>query len=265
MTATADKLARNRMMANFSQNDFIYDGTPLNQMIVKTIDCDLARQIIATFHYSKTFPDSTIFTYGAYLNGRLIGVVCYGMGGCKEQYTAIMPDIENGTYLELTRLWVAYQMPKNSESKIISMSLKLLPPQYKVILSFADEMQGHCGIIYQATNWYYLGCNNGNTVYLDKDGIPKHTHLITIYRDRHPELKDVPRQDILKILGLTAVSSGKKHRYLFLRGNKTEKKKLYALIKDMIKPYPKIDKNIGQSEEEIVEDANPNCVQLKLF
>lgn len=265
MTATADKIARNNILQNFNINDFAYDGTPLNELIVKQINPDLARGIIAAFHYSKTFPDSTIFSFGAYLNGKLIGVVCYGMGGCKEQYTAIFPNIENGTYLELTRLWVAYQMPKNSESKIISMSLKQLPSQYKVILSFADEGQGHCGIIYQATNWIYLGCNNGNSIYVDENGVSKHTHLITIYRQRHPELKNLSREEILNRLGLKRATSGRKHRYLFLRGNKKEKASMLAIVKDKILPYPKIDKKDGLSEEDIFNQEEINFTQMKLF
>lgn len=265
MTATADKMARNNILQNFNPSDFAYDGTPINLIQVQQISPDLARGIIAAFHYSKTFPDSTILCYGAYLNGKLVGVVCYGMGGCKEQYTSLFPNIKNGTYLELTRLWVAYQMPRNSESKIISMSLKLLPPQYKVILSFADEGQGHCGIIYQATNWVYLGCNNGNSIYIDENGVSKHTHLITIYRQRHPELKDLPREEILNILGFKRATSGKKHRYLFLRGSKKDKKALLSLVKDKIQPYPKIDKKNGLTEEQIVESEQPTFTQIKLF
>ena len=265
MTATADKMARQHLLQNFNINDFTYDGGSVSSICVKLINPDLARGIIAAFHYSKTFPDSTLFSFGAFLNGKLVGVVCYGMGGCKEQYTAIFPNIENGTYLELTRLWVAYEMPKNSESRIISQSLKKLPEQYKIILSFADEGQGHCGIIYQATNWFYLGCNNGNSIYLDKNGVSKHTHLITVYRARHPELKELSRGEILERLGFEKSVSGKKHRYLFLRGTKKEKKIMYDTIKSKIQPYPKLDKKNGLSEEDIFNQENIGFVQMKLF
>lgn len=264
MTATFDKIARNHLLSTFNPKDFQYDGTPIRDMVVREINSELAREMISTFHYSQTFPDSTIHCYGGYLNGKLIGVICYGMGCGKNQYTSLIPNIENGTYLELTRLWVANDMPRNSESKLISTSLKMLPKQYHLIISFADELQGHCGIIYQATNWYYLGVNGGGKM-LIKNGIKKHPRLLGIYRMRHPELKDTTNDELMKILGYEWCESGKKHRYVYLRGTKKEKRNIYIYISNKIKPYPKIDKKIGLTEEEIVSKEKITFQQGKLF
>ena len=265
MTATFDKIARNNLISNFNEKDFAYDGTPINQMEVKLIQNDLAREMISTFHYSKTFPDSTLFAYGGYLNGKLIGVICYGMGCGKNQYTAIVPNIENGTYLELTRLWVANDMPRNSESKLISTSLKMLPKKYHLIISFADELQGHCGKIYQATNWYYLGVNSGGKMLINNKGIKKHPRLLGIYRMRHPEYNNLTNEELMKLLGYEWCESGKKHRYVYLRGTKKEKKAIYIYIYNRIQPYPKIDKKKGLSEKEIIESADIKYKQIKLF
>ena len=264
MTATFDKIARNNLIKNFNHSDYVYEGTPIREMVVRQIDSELAREIISTFHYSKTYPDSTLYCYGGYLNGKLIGVICYGMGCGKNQYTSIYPKIENGSYLELTRLWVANDMPRNSESKLISTSLKMLPSQYKLIVSFADESKGHCGIIYQATNWYYLGKNGGGKM-IEKNGITKHTRLLGIYKMRHPEYKDMTNDELMKLLGYHYVEGGKKHRYVYLRGNKKDRKNIYIYIKDKILPYPKIDKKKGLSEQEIVDKEKPHYNQIKLF
>ncbi len=266
MTAIFDRKARQKMLSTFNQKDFEYDGTPINLMSVKLINNETAREYIATFHYSKTFPDSTIFSYGGFLNGKLIGICCFGMGCGKNQYTAIIPNIENGSYLELTRLWCADSMPRNTESKLISMSLKALPPQYKLIISFADELQGHCGIIYQATNWYYLGVNGGGKMLINEKGIKKHPRLLGIYRMRHPELKEKSNDELMEMLGYKWCESGKKHRYIYLRGTKKEKKSLYIYIYKRIQPYPKVDKKIGLTENEIVgNEEKPTFTQMKLF
>ena len=57
------------------------------------------------------------------------------------------------TNRELTRLWSPDGMPKNTESKLISESIKLLPKEVRLILSYADPSQGHLGKIYQATKY----------------------------------------------------------------------------------------------------------------
>lgn len=269
MTATFDRRATKKMLYDYSRAEFVYDGTPIKEMIVKEVSCDFARDYIATFHYSKTMPDSSKYIYAGYLNGKLCGIIVYGMGCGKNQYTALIPDIKNGTYVELTRLWCVNSMPKNTESKLISESLKMLPKEIKLIISFADEAQGHCGIIYQATNWYYLGQNGGGKMLLTESGVKKHTRLLGIYRMRHPEYKEYTNEELMEKLGYTYTESGRKHRYVYLRGTKREKKEMYELIKDKIQPYPKIDKKPSISEMEILEEeskaAPSEAKQISLF
>lgn len=264
MTIRFDELSRMSMAKEFSNDDFKYNGVPICDMIIKEVDCKFARKYIASFHYSKTMPDSTKYIYAGYLGDRLCGIVCYGMGCGKNQYTALIPDIQNGTYVELTRLWCANDMPKNTESKLISLSLKALPKEIKLVVSFADESEGHCGIIYQATNWYYCGQSAGGKMLLTKDGIKKHTRLLGIYRMRHPELRTYTNNKLMELLGYTYIESGKKHRYVYLRGSKSEKTSMYQYIKDKILPYPKTDKKQGYTETQIIKDYLLECEREEL-
>lgn len=249
MTVLFDEKARYDMLNYIDFDDFLYDGTPIRDMKVEELDAFVARKYIASFHYSHTFPDSTLFSYGGYLNGKLCGVVCYGMGCGKNQYTSLIPDIKNGEYLELTRLWCADSYPINTESKLISKSLKLLPKEIKLVVSFADEQEGHCGIIYQATNWYYCGMSAGGRSLVTKDGLKKHTRLLGIYRMRHPEYKEYSNEELLNLLGYSYTEAGKKYRYVYLRGTHKEKKENYEFIKDKILPYPKVDKKEDTKDE----------------
>lgn len=217
----------------------MYDGTPVNEMIVKEIESKDARPYIATFHYSKTMPDSTKYVYAGFLGEKLCGIVVYGMGAGKNQYTSIIPNIQNGEYVELTRLWCANDMPKNTESKLISESLKMLPLNIKLVISFADSSKNHVGTIYQATNWYYLGKNNGGKTLICEDGVIKHARLLGIYKMRHPHLKDKTNDEIMEIYGWKWADGGSKHRYIYLRGNKKEKREMFKKIKGKIESYPK--------------------------
>lgn len=249
MTVKFDELARREMCRYFNELDFKWNGIPVKEMRVTPIPVKEARKYIASFHYSATMPDSTRFVYAGYLGDRLCGIVCYGMGCGKNQYTALFPDIENGRYLELTRLWCPDDMPKNTESRIIAQSLKQLPPEIEVVISFSDESKHHSGTIYQATNWHYVGVNKGGKM-LTKDGIEKHPRLLGIYKMRHPEFKDIPTEDLRRMLGYEYVPAGRKHKYVYLRGR--HKAKLYNLIKEKILPYPKFDKGDALTESEIM-------------
>ena len=249
MTVKFDDDARQRMANEYRETDFKYDGTPIREMVVKRIPAKQARKYIASFHYSRTMPDSTRYAYAGYLNGKLCGVICYGMGCGKSQYTSLIPDIENGTYLELTRLWCANDYPRNTESKLIAESLKLLPPEIKLVLSFADEGEGHCGIIYQATNWLYCGKNSGGKMLMCEDGLKKHPRLLGIYRQRHPEYKRYTNDELMNLLGYQYVGGGRKFRYVYLRGSKRERRELCGMLDGKIQPYPKMGKKQDKKDE----------------
>lgn len=255
MTKVFDDKARKELLKNYNPQEFNYNGIPVREMTVKPMTVKEARPYIATFHYSKTMPDSTKYVFAGYLGDTLCGIVTYGMGTGKNQYLSVIPTIENGQYLELTRLWCANEMPKNTESKLISTSLKMLPPEIKLVISFADDSKNHAGTIYQATNWYYLGSNKGGKTLICEDGVIKHTRLIGMYKKRHPELKKLTNGEIMKMYGWTYGEAGSKHRYVQIRGTKKEKKEMYKLFQDKIEDYPKIKKikSLEVSEDEIIE------------
>lgn len=255
MTRKFDDKARLNLLENIDASDYNFDGLDLKDLIVKELKVKDVRGVISLLHYSRSMPDSTKFVYGAFIKDKLIGVVCFGMGTSKNQYTSVVQDIKNGEYLELTRLWCMHNAPKNTESMIISRALSMLPKEIKLILSYADSSRGHCGIIYQATNWYYLGTSKGNNKRLmDKNGQELHSRLISLYRQRHPELKKISTQQLLDMHGWKYTDCGVKHRYVYLRGSKAEKKKMLKHFKDRIESYPKSDKGLMKTDLEIIAE-----------
>jgi len=99
----------------------------------------------------------------------------------------------------------------------VGRSLKLLPTP-KIIVSYADTAHNHIGYVYQATNFLFTGTTKPRTDMAGKDG--KHS--------RH-HLGDRTKR----------VFRSAKHRYLFVIGNKRDKKKLLKQIKYPIQNYPK--------------------------
>ena len=213
MTKIFDDKVRKGMLASKKFFEEESSDCKPKELVVRRSSVKEARPYIATHHYSKTMPDSTTDVFMGFYDGVFAGVCVFGMGTGKGQYYRLIPDLEDGEYRELTRLWSPDGMPKNTESRLISESIKLLPKKVKIVLSYADPSQGHLGKIYQATNW--------------------------LYRLRHPEYKDLKGSEIMEIYGWKTIPGSYKHRYVMLRGNRKQKKNLLEQIDNYIETYPK--------------------------
>jgi hypothetical protein len=199
-----------------------------------------ARPFIATHHYTHIMPDSTKDVFMGYYDDVLAGICVYGMGTGKNQYLRLLPDLQDGEYRELTRLWSPDNMPKNTESKLISTSLRMLPPEVKIVLSYADPGQDHLGTIYQATNWYYIGRTSGGQKMINHFGEDVHPRLVSMYKLRHPDkYGHMSMKEIMDTLGWEYTDGTSKYRYCYLRGTKKEKRNLRKKIEDIIEDYPK--------------------------
>jgi hypothetical protein len=218
-------------------------------MTISEVPVSAIRGIIASNHYSKSMPDSTVICYAGLYGNTLAGVVAFGVGTSPSQYKNIIPSIKDGEYLELTRLWSPDICPKNTESRLVSLSLKSLPSKYKLIVSYADPSQGHEGIIYQATNFHYCGMTmaSKNGRLIDTDGKERHQKSLNIYKMRRPEFEHLSYREIANRMGWTFIDNSAKHRYVILRGGKRERLGYYRQMKHMIQPYPK--SNTDPSEE----------------
>lgn len=234
-----DKKSKQDLESSF---DFGWLDKPtekVKEMNVQETNAKFARGYIVKNHYSKTFPDSTKHTFVGYLGDKIAGIITYGMGTTKNQYLSVDEGLKDGEYLEITRVWSADSMPKNTESKLISESMKMLPKQVKLIVTFADPSRGHVGYIYQATNGIYIGQSAGGSMLVTKDGIEKHPRLISMYKKRNEHLRDVSSADIIESLGWKKIDSAKKHKYIYLTGGKKYRKEMLKRLENKILSYPK--------------------------
>lgn len=181
-------------------------------------------------------PDSTKYVFAGFYWETLAGIIVYWMWAWKSQYKAILPEIQAWCYLELTRLWSPDWMPKNTESRLIWWSMRMLPNEIELVVSFADPWQNHHWIIYQATNFHFCWETSWGKCLVTSDWHTQHTRLIWIYKMRHPELKEKSIKDIMEIYGWTYKKNHPKYRYVYLRGR--YKKRNTKIINYQIKEYP---------------------------
>lgn len=139
---------------------------------LKVIPSKLANRFVKKWHYSgKVVPNSQLH-FGAFLDGKLHGVMQYGNSIDKNKTINLVDTGLNknegwNSYLELNRMAFDDYLPKNSESRCISISIKLLQknaPQVKWILSYADATQCGDGAIYRASGFSLTGVKKNKTI-----------------------------------------------------------------------------------------------------
>lgn len=130
-------------------------------------------------------------------------------------------------YCEFDRMWLSDELPKNSETQVISLLLSFIKqtmPHIKFVITYADESVGNKGIIYKASNAIYLGY-----IYVDFYKLPsgERIHPITIWH-RHKTRKMSVLQNIYpNIEHICKKTSGaKQHRFLYVLNKKIADKVL---------------------------------------
>lgn len=196
---------------------------------VERIDNATAQSIVVANHYlHRKAPCSSAFGLFDEV-GSLWGVVMYGTPSSSALRAGIAGPEEANNVIELTRLWVHDDVPKNGESFLIGRSIRQAGKD--IVVSFADTSQSHLGVVYQATNWLYTGLSAKRTDWC-VEGIDKHGHT---WADKYSAA------EMREMFGdrFTLKPRSRKHRYLFINGSKARKKALLEKLRYPLQPYPK--------------------------
>jgi hypothetical protein len=174
------------------------------------------------------------YAFGAYRDDQLVGIVTYGSPISSTLRTGVCGVLYEQFVLELNRL--VCENSKNMASILVGRSLQLLPKP-SVVVSYADTSQGHVGYVYQATNFLYTGLSKPMSDPM-VEGMEHmhHTAISDAGRGQNNRAEFLRQQYGDK---LYLKPRAQKHRYIYLCGDKKEKKALQnALCYDII-PYPK--------------------------
>lgn len=200
---------------------------------VHEIPANHATEIIVQNHYlHRRGPASSAFGLFDDL-GSLVGVITYGTPASPSLVKGVAGEDEACHVTELTRLWIADITPKNAESFLIGNSLKMLPDDKDIVVSFAEVRAGHVGTVYQATNWIYTGLSDRHVEW-HVDGVESSKHG----RHLFDEFGGV--DGAKEALGdrLVRTERPRKHRYVYLRGDKWRRKELLSKLRYDPQPYP---------------------------
>ena len=154
------------------------------EIIVKVIPSKIANEFIKKHHYSgKVVPNSNLH-FGAFLDNKMHGVMSFGPSINKKGTINLVKGTGWNDFLELNRMAFDDYLPPNSESRCISIALKLIKknaPHIKWVISFADGCQCGDGTIYRASGFKLVGIAQNTAIRVN----PKTGEKIHVIQAHH--------------------------------------------------------------------------------
>lgn len=210
----------------------------LKEAIVKRIDFNTASTIILPYEWIGTMPlpKSCRYMFGIYFDGILGGAIVY-----VEPSTRAFNKEYPRQVLQLNRGACAHWTPKNTASKLISSSLKVLKSEgIKIIIAYCTQEAGEIGTIYQALGWWYVGNTVPSKVYyLDNHWVSERT---LADKTKWARAKDIRWQE--KFANLPMKELQPKYKYVKLLVDGKEAKVICELYKFSSLSYPKREDGI---------------------
>lgn len=142
------------------------------EIVVKRIASAIANAVTKKYHYSGKVVNNSQLHFGVFLDGKLHGSMSFG---CPLDKSKVLPLVKGTAWndmLELNRMAFSDVLPKNSESRALSIALREIKkhaPHIKWVLSFADGIQCGDGTIYRATGFHLTGFSEGSMYELPDD------------------------------------------------------------------------------------------------
>lgn len=204
--------------------------TPALQSIqVRPVSVKIAKEIIVRNHYLHTMPGGTKLAFGIFSGKHLMGTVTLGVGPFNAH--RLVSGATRGDCICLTRLWLADDLPKNSESRVLAVVLRSLVRNttLKFVVTYADPSAGHLGTIYQAGGWFYTGISGPSVHYDLGDGVGRHSRTLGHALGTR-SLRYLRRHGAR----VSPIERPGKHRYLYFLDKAWSDK-----LKVPVRPYPK--------------------------
>ena len=136
------------------------EGESAKDMEIKTIHASIANEFVRKQHYSGKIAVNSCLHFGVFWKGELEGVLQYGSSLDKRKIVGLVKDTGWNQFLELNRMAFSQALPRNSESRALAITMKLIRrhlPRIKWVVSFADATQCGSGTIYRASGFVLTG------------------------------------------------------------------------------------------------------------
>lgn len=147
------------------------------EIILKPIDSKTANAFVKLHHYSGKVVNNSQLHFWVFYKWILWGVMSYWPSTDKSKLIGLVEGTGWNEFIELNRMAFSDMLPKNSESRAIAISIKLIKqkaPHIKWIISFADWCQCWDGTIYRASGFELTQIKENNVLCIRNDWVVIH-------------------------------------------------------------------------------------------
>jgi hypothetical protein len=226
----------------------------VKDIIIKPIKVQIAKKFVQKHHYSGRVVSNSSLHFGCFYNNVLGGVMSFGASMDKSKVQGLVKGTGWNDFIELNRMAFADWLPKNSESRCLSVAIRLIKKHYphiKWIISFADGMQCGDGTIYRASGFILTGFSSGAMWRLPKDllkynnghevahrvALQSKSGTLSQYILQKTNGKNLTIEKMVEMFG-GELLDGFMWRYIYfidkkMRKNLTAKELPFSIIKDM--------------------------------
>ena len=142
-------------------------------IIVKPIKSSAANDVVRRVHYSGKVVNNSSLHFGVFLNGKLEGAMSFGSPLDKRKVLPLVSGTAWTGMLELNRMAFSEVLPRNSESRAMSVAFRLIRKHYphiEWILSFSDGTQSGDGAIYRASGFVLTAIKRNDQIWEAPNG-----------------------------------------------------------------------------------------------
>lgn len=195
------------------------NGATNGNYFIEESQNNIVDELVRKYHYSHK---PTKNRFKSFLVNGNKGFLQLGYGIRPTIKHTISEYITRDNYCEFDRMWLSDELPKNSESQVISLLLfyiKIVYPKIKFIITYADGSAGNKGIIYQATNAISIGkipCD----FYILPNG--ERIHPVSMYHRHKTRAKEFVEKQYPGIKHIKGEYY--QYRYLYILNNSLRKK-----------------------------------------
>lgn len=218
-------------------------------IVIKPISAKAANALVKRVHYSGKVVNNSTLHLGAFLNDKLEGAMSFGSPLDKRKVLPLVEGTKWNGMLELNRMAFSDLLPRNSESRCLSVAFRLIKKHYphiEWVLSFSDGAQCGDGTIYRASGFVLTQIKQNSSLYETPCGTPiarmTWDSATPEHRVRIAKQYGMTKFDVSSFLAKTAKLNGMKSlpgfqlRYIYFL-NKEARQRLTVPIL----PFSKID------------------------
>jgi len=227
---------------------------------VREIDFHTAQDFILEFEWLGTM-GTTQFSYGLFVDDRLTAVACFGLTAGTHALVEPFGEERKNEGIVLVRGACAPWSHEHTSSYFIGKVMPLVRERgYRFVIAYSDPEAGEIGTVYQATNWIFYGMTSPVTYLVRPDGKRVDPKLIHKYAKKFGISSAEQKENFFKE-GYTMERGSPKLKYLYILGNRKDKREMLREMRVPNLPYVKRKPDMSEvikEAKELVRHAKRN-------